>query len=454
MKIKFAGRDTGQSRNRHWGKWVVMLAIAVTVMGSTLSIAHADTSYTVQPGDTLTGIAARYNVSVDAIVTANNLPNRSTIYVGQSLVIPSGTGQQQTTQAATGTYVVQTGDTLSSIALRYGTTTAALELANKLASSVIYVGQTLTIVPASYTAPAAPTSIPASGGTYTVLPGDSLSSVAAKFGVARADLAAANGMSPSAYLYVGQVLTIPGAGQQVQAPTPTSVPPTATTVPPTAQVPVADTTTPQPVVVPTQAAPGTPVQYTVQAGDTMSSIAAKFNTTVTNLQSLNNLGNTNYIYVGQVLVIVKGNDQGGAPPTVQPTAGVPAEPTPPVGKYGPKWVDVDLTTQTMVAYEGETTVYTARVSSGTWDHPTVLGTYRVYAKYVTTRMRGGEGAEKYDIPDVPYTMYFYADYALHGAYWHNNFGNPMSHGCVNLPVDVAKWMYDWAPIGTMVVTHN
>jgi lipoprotein-anchoring transpeptidase ErfK/SrfK len=69
-------------------------------------------------------------------------------------------------------------------------------------------------------------------------------------------------------------------------------------------------------------------------------------------------------------------------------------------------------------------------------------------------MKGGEGIERYDIPDVPYTMYFYADYALHGAYWHNNFGNPMSHGCVNLPVDVAKWMYDWAPIGTMVVTHN
>jgi LysM repeat protein len=446
MKIDIAGRGLG----RNWGRWLVMFAIAFTLVAGSFSIAHADTSYTVQPGDTLTGIAARYNVSVDAIVTANNLPNRSTIYVGQSLVIPSGTAQQPT-QPPTGTYVVQTGDTLSSIALRYGTTIAALELANKLSSSVIYVGQTLTIVPASYTAPAAPPSIPASSGTYTVLAGDSLSSVAVKFGVTRTDLAAANGISPSAYLYVGQVLNIPGAGQQSGAPTPTSAPPppTATAIPPT----VAATTTPQPVVVPTQAAPGTPVQYTVQAGDTMSSIAAKFNTTIANLQSLNNLGDTNYIYVGQVLVIVKGNDQGGPPPS-QPTTAPPAEPTPPMGKYGPKWVDVDLTTQTMVAYEGETTVYTARVSSGTWDHPTVLGTYRVYAKYVTTRMKGGEGIERYDIPDVPYTMYFYADYALHGAYWHNNFGNPMSHGCVNLPVDVAKWMYDWAPIGTMVVTHN
>jgi lipoprotein-anchoring transpeptidase ErfK/SrfK len=253
------------------------------------------------------------------------------------------------------------------------------------------------------------------------------------------------------------VLTIPGAGQsqQPKSDTPTSVPPpTATPVPPTAEVPVAATMTPQPVEVPTQAAPGTPIKYTVQAGDTLSRIAARFNTTIANLQSLNNLGDTNYLYVGQVLVIVKGNDQGGAPPTAQPTSAASAEPTPPMGKYGPKWVDVDLTTQTMVAYEGETTVYTARVSSGTWDHPTVLGTYRVYAKYVSTRMQGGEGIEHYDIPDVPYTMYFYAGYALHGAYWHNNFGHPMSHGCVNLPVDVSKWMYDWAPIGTMVVTHN
>jgi lipoprotein-anchoring transpeptidase ErfK/SrfK len=51
-------------------------------------------------------------------------------------------------------------------------------------------------------------------------------------------------------------------------------------------------------------------------------------------------------------------------------------------------------------------------------------------------------------------MYFYSGYALHGAYWHNNFGHPMSHGCVNLPVDVSKWMFEWAPIGTMVVSHE
>jgi lipoprotein-anchoring transpeptidase ErfK/SrfK len=108
----------------------------------------------------------------------------------------------------------------------------------------------------------------------------------------------------------------------------------------------------------------------------------------------------------------------------------------------------------MVAYEGQTPVYSSKISSGTDKYPTVLGTYRVYAKYKSTKMEGGTGADYYYIPNVPYTLYFYSGYALHGAFWHNNFGQPMSHGCVNLPVDVAQWMFDWAPIGTMVITHK
>jgi LysM repeat protein len=284
--------------------------------------------------------------------------------------------------------------------------------------------------------------------------------VAARFGVTRQALAAANGISPSSYLYVGQVLTIPGAAQTEPAPPkPTNTPeppPTATLVPPTAtpQPPTAAaTTTPEPVQAPSEAEKGKPVKYTVQAGDNLSKIAAQFGTTVANLQRLNNLGDTNFIYVGQVLIIVAGDDQNNEPPAATPTA--KPEPTPPMGKYGPKWFDVDLSDQTITAYEGDTPVYTSRVSSGTWRYPTVIGTYRIYAKYVRTKMEGGQGtSDYYYIPDVPFTMYFYGGYALHGAYWHNNFGNPMSHGCVNLPVDVAKWMFEWAPIGTMVVTHE
>ena len=69
-------------------------------------------------------------------------------------------------------------------------------------------------------------------------------------------------------------------------------------------------------------------------------------------------------------------------------------------------------------------------------------------------MRGGTGRDRYDLPNVPHVMYFYRDYAIHGAYWHNNFGRPMSHGCVNLSNSAAKWMYGWATVGTPVVVHR
>jgi LysM repeat protein len=267
--------------------------------------------------------------------------------------------------------------------------------------------------------------------TYTVQSGDTLTGVASRFGLTREALAAANGISPSSYLYVGQVLKIPSGNQPTQA----SVP----------------TTTPQPAGSPAAVEPGKPVTYVVQAGDNLASIAAKFNTTVAALIQLNNLPDANFVYSGQVLTIIKGNDQANDVPSNTP---VP-EPTPPMGQFGPKWIDVSLGTQTMVAYEGTVPVFTAKISSGVPAHPTVIGIYRVYAKYTSTRMHGGTpGVDYYDIPNVPWTMYFYADYALHGAYWHNNFGHPMSHGCVNLSVDVSKWLYNWAPVGTLVVTHK
>ena len=124
-----------------------------------------------------------------------------------------------------------------------------------------------------------------------------------------------------------------------------------------------------------------------------------------------------------------------------------------MGQFGPKWVDVNITTQLLVAFEGQTPVFTSKVSTGVPRHPTVEGTYRIYAKYRSTLMKGGEGAEYYYLPNVPYTMYFYSGYALHGAYWHRNFGQPMSHGCVNLTLDDAAWLYQWSPEGILVRTH-
>ena len=75
-------------------------------------------------------------------------------------------------------------------------------------------------------------------------------------------------------------------------------------------------------------------------------------------------------------------------------------------------------------------------------------------KLESQTMSGVIGGEYYNVPDVPWVMYFTNEgHALHGTYWHNNFGNTMSHGCVNLPMDVAEWMYGWADIGMRVEIH-
>ncbi len=114
-----------------------------------------------------------------------------------------------------------------------------------------------------------------------------------------------------------------------------------------------------------------------------------------------------------------------------------------------KRVEVDLTTQTLKAYEGDKLFMETLISSGKW-FPTPPGEYDVWVKLRATRMSGGEGADYYDLPNVPYVMFFYnkdlakmRGFALHGAYWHNNFGHPMSHGCVNMRIVDAQKLYDW-----------
>jgi lipoprotein-anchoring transpeptidase ErfK/SrfK len=119
------------------------------------------------------------------------------------------------------------------------------------------------------------------------------------------------------------------------------------------------------------------------------------------------------------------------------------------GKGGARWIDVNLSTQSVYAYEGGTVVNSFVVSTGTWIHPTVTGKYKIYMKLSSGNMSG----PGYFLPDVPYIMYFYKSYGLHGTYWHNNFGTPMSHGCVNLRTSDAEWLYHWASVGTVVNVH-
>jgi len=138
--------------------------------------------------------------------------------------------------------------------------------------------------------------------------------------------------------------------------------------------------------------------------------------------------------------------------TPVPTAG-PTDPTskpvdPPVGN-GERWIEVNLTQQRVYAWEGDVLMNSFIVSTGTWAHPTVTGTFSIWNK---TRIQAMSGPGYY-LPDVPFVMYFYKDYGFHGTYWHNNFGTPMSHGCVNLTIPDSEWLYNWASYGTTVQVH-
>jgi hypothetical protein len=110
-----------------------------------------------------------------------------------------------------------------------------------------------------------------------------------------------------------------------------------------------------------------------------------------------------------------------------------------------KWVSVDLYEQTLVAYEGDTPVFATLISSGLKAWPTNEGLFHVYLRYPRTTMSGAYQQEDfYFLQEVPWTMYFDGDIALHGTYWHDGFGYRHSHGCVNMTITDSKWLYDWS----------
>ncbi len=121
-----------------------------------------------------------------------------------------------------------------------------------------------------------------------------------------------------------------------------------------------------------------------------------------------------------------------------------------------KWIEIDISQQHLYAHEGDQVVFDFPISSGKFAS-TPLGEYRVWIKLRYHRMIGGskELGTYYDLPNVPFVMYFYKGYGLHGAYWHNNFGQPMSHGCVNISIPDAEKLFEWAgptmPEGASVV---
>ncbi len=140
----------------------------------------------------------------------------------------------------------------------------------------------------------------------------------------------------------------------------------------------------------------------------------------------------------------------------EPVVAVPVEPVvipaPQPAARGGKYVIVNISHQWLYAYEGDILVFDAPVTTGKDGFNTPAGNFSIYAKVPSQTMSGTLGGEYYSVPNVPHAMYINGGVALHGTYWHNAFGSGvrLSHGCINLPLGSAGWLYDWAPVGTPV----
>ncbi|MCJ7740601.1 L,D-transpeptidase [Candidatus Microgenomates bacterium] len=137
-----------------------------------------------------------------------------------------------------------------------------------------------------------------------------------------------------------------------------------------------------------------------------------------------------------------------------PTAQTGDEESAVLGTDDSRWIEINLSQQRLYAWDNGNQIGNYLISSGKWA-PTPTGDFRIWTKLASTTMKGGSKAlgTYYYLPNVPCTMYFYKGYGLHGTYWHNNFGHPMSHGCVNMRTPDACTIFNWASVGTRVNIH-
>jgi LysM repeat protein len=297
-------------------------------------------------------------------------------------------------------HIVQPGENLSTIAQRYGTTVSVLRQLNNLANAnFVWSGQRLRL-PETAAAVESPSDSRVEELvtiTYIVKVGDTLASIAAEHRVSLAWMVEQNQVNPAQQLAVGRELVVPGR------------------------------------------------LHVVQAGENLSTIATRYQTTSAAIMRANNLVNANRLTVGQRLVI--------APPSLNERVVMDLK-TGPDGYHvhtvfpttTEKWIDVSLSEQRVVAYEGTKPVRSFTVSTGLPSTPTVTGTFRIWAKTPIQDMYGGNRAAGtyYYLRGVQWVQYFYKDYAFHGTFWHTNFGRPASRGCINMSNEDAKWLYEWA----------
>lgn len=423
------------------GTLAFMFAGSATI--SSIQYAAANEVHIVQPGETLSEIAKQYGTTVSSLRQLNSLQDANFVWYGQRLVVDQGGSLFAEPQSAGGyqLYRVKAGDSLTKLARRYGLSVTQLAQINGISPlRWLYSGQQLRL-PVSQAASAygaGSYALSDSGGIsldefqrYTVRPGDTLTRLARQHGISLSRLMSVNGLSLARWLYVGQVLLVPAELEPAEQPAPL-VP----ALQPAPQAPALQPAPPISAMVPGQS---NGAVHTVQAGQSLKDIAGEYGVNHAAIAKLNNLVNNSILEAGQALRIPSESalellegmehrlDQSRYPTSTE------------------RWVEVDLSEQLAVAYEGTTPVKAFVISTGVGNTPTVQGTFRIWAKIAMQDMRGGSRAAGtyYHLRDVQNVQYFHRSYGFHGTYWHDNFGSPMSRGCINMTNEDAKWLFDW-----------
>jgi LysM repeat protein len=353
-----------------------------------------DATHTIQAGENLFRIALRYGIDMNELAAVNGITNPSHIYVGQVLIIPglsapdSGYVIENPLIAATPIiHRVQRGEYLQVIAVAYGVTVEEIAQANQM-------------------------------GIYdTIYPGQELQ-------IWTSDISTDEIVEPES---ISEVEATPEAMNEVEA---TQEPELSNDD--RVAIEIAATETPS-------------ITHIVAPGEYLSQIARRYNVTWTTIAEANQITNPNHIYAGMAIII-----PNGTPEVLQSYATAPTLPQD-LLEPGAHWgegreIVVDLSTQMTYVYDDGELVFKALVSTGLPYTPTVQGEYAIWYRLPAQTMSG----PGYYLPNVQWVQYFYSGYGFHGTYWHDNFGNPMSHGCVNMTNDDAEWLYNFADIGTNV----
>jgi LysM repeat protein len=345
--------------------------------------------HVIQPGENLFRIALSYGLTTDQIAAANGITNPTRIFVGQTLVIPTENTLHASQESNTAAPPVPE----EAIIIAPESPAASVEVA--------------AAIPEPVTRPV----------YHTVQRGETLREIAQTHGVAEEELIRQNDLTNPNRILVGQELLIRNEPVPVAESAPAA--------------PEAETD-----------APASTITHTVQAGEHLSAIARQYNVSNDAITAANTIINPNQLYAGQQLIIPNGTAvETAAPASIQPEPGAKIN--------SGREIVVDLSNSRVYAYENGILLYEALGSTGLPATPTVQGNFTVQSK-IRSQTMSGPG---YWLPNVEWVLYFYKDYALHGTYWHNSFGQPMSHGCVNLTNQDAQWLFSFADIGTPVTVQ-